>query len=382
MNDGILASVQSQFDIVVIGSGIAGTAAALAAARAGANVCVIAGRPGATALFSGAWKGPCRDELKQLLFDVGYELQPCKHALPHPNGSLVGCDYATAAHCGARVHGAAVVCGIAGLPGFNADGLARQWSARSGTQLASATITLAGTPAAGWAVASLAAHIERDPASFAAAIRAVAHQHKVDKVIVPAVLGTRHDSNVHLNVQAAAGCTVGEALATAPSLPGLRLHAALRAVLMRARVTVMSVDASDSSRADARVHAMIAAENTIRAQKFILATGKFVSGGIDADDSFREPLLDCPVWVEHLGEVFQAPDPLMLTDPMRTEDQPLMRMGVHAHADHRPANRVGDVVYENVFIAGSVRADWSSATHGLGHCADDGWSAGLKAVHS
>jgi choline dehydrogenase-like flavoprotein len=116
--------VATEFDVAILGSGITGTTAAIAAARAGARVCVITGPPGVTAMFSGAWNGPCPDALYQALVDTGYHLRDVARALPHPNGRLLPCTAAAASHAAAKP-GDAWIVGIAGLPGFNAPALAR-----------------------------------------------------------------------------------------------------------------------------------------------------------------------------------------------------------------------------------------------------------------
>lgn len=364
----------SEFDVVILGAGIAGTAAALAAANAGARVCVISGPPGATGVFSGAWRGPCPPALRDAMKKAGYDLDTCRPALPHPNGAVVSCDLAVASHREAELKGGALICGIAGLAGFDADVLARIWAAKSGASLDSATLQLDETPAAGWAPASLAAFIERNPDVIARAGK------NVDRIILPAVLGLSFDGVLHARLQDETGLRIGEALGVPPSLPGWRLHNVLQNVLLAARVTVLSGRAGAILPLSERIHQVGVGEETISARRFVLATGKFAAGGIEADGEFREPALDCPVWVQHLGDAFDAPDPLLLTDPVRTEDQPLLRAGVHADDEQRPVNRMHDVVYSNVFVAGSIRADWTAESHGAGHAAEDGWHAGLRAV--
>lgn len=122
-----------------------------------------------------------------------------------------------------------------------------------------------------------------------------------------------------------------------------------------------------------------AGDEIIHARSFVLATGKFVAGGITAREEFRESVFDLPVWLEQLGEIFTTADALTLTDPLRTERQALLHAGVHTDAQQRPVDRAGDVVYENVFVAGTVRSEWSTAAAGLGSCAEDGWNAGVNA---
>lgn len=300
-------------------------------------------------MFSGAWRGPCPPELLAVLHSVGYDLGPVEHPLPHPHGFLSTADYATSSHRAAQLSDNGVVCSISGLAGFNARGLALQWSARSGYEFAPANISIPETPAAGWAPASLAAHIARNPEALRAALARL----RAARIILPAVLG---------ETTFTADFTVGEALGSAPSLPGWRLHNALERVLANAGVDVVRT------------------RERPEGGTYVLASGKFLSGGIEANGSFREPVFDCPVWIERLDAVFEEPDSLMLTEAVRTEAQPLMAAGVQTDDEQRPVNRAGDVVHPNVFVAGSIRAGWTSATHGMGECAQDGWNAGMRAI--
>ena len=371
-----------QFDVVIIGAGISGCAAALSAARAGARVGIVNGRPGASGLFSGAWRGPCPDELRSAFDDIDYRLRKCGEPLPHPTGSVINAEYAHDAHYPARLNEAAVVCGIVGLPSFNATMLATIWSEAASVALSSAQIAMTDTPPAGWAPASLAAAITRDPETLGVSLGNLARKHDVKRVILPPVVGTAGDGSVMQRVRAAADCEVGEALGAAPSLPGWRLHNALRGVLDRAGIPILEGNVSEP-KANGRTIASVMLNNEpLAASSFVLATGKYLAGGISADGEFRETVLDCPVWVDHVGETFETADSLMLTDAERTEEQPLLHAGVHADEAHRPVNRIGDVVYENVFVAGTVRYGWDALSHGAGDCATDGWAAGQQAVRT
>ncbi|MGQ0816306.1 MAG: FAD-binding protein, partial [Gemmatimonadota bacterium] len=367
-----------QFDVAVLGGGVAGCAAALAAAANDARTCMIAGTPGATAMFSGAWRGGCPDGLRGALAAVGYDLRAMATRLPHPTGAVVNVDSATPSHSAARLDEDAVVVGFAGLAGFEPAALALQWSARADVRISAHQVTFDETPATGWAPASLAAFIERNPQRLVAALE----KYKGTRMILPAVLGASHSNSVHAELSAAVG-PIGEALALPPSLPGWRLHSALRLALADAGVTIVEQRTRPAAASGHhRNEIALVNDDVVRARAFVLATGKFAAGGIDANGALREPAFDCPIWVDHLGEHFEQADALMLTDAARNEDQPLLRAGVHTDGRHRPVNRAGDVVYDNVFVAGSIRSGWTAATHGAGDAAQDGWSAGLEAARA
>lgn len=359
--------MSATFDVAVIGAGVTGVAAALAAQRRGARTCLIRSAPGTTALCSGAWAGPLPAELRTALAEAGIPLEKTERPLLHERGRKVSCDFAAASHVHATAQPDAVVCGIFGYPQFHAPALARVWSPAA--PLRAVTIQLPGTPAGGWTTVSLAAAIERNTDAF------IAELPDAPLLLLPAVLGAEQHAAVHERLRSA-GLRVAEVLAGTPSLPGWRLRLALEQVISAHNITVFDGRARVAETERGRVLSVRIANETIQSSSFVLATGKFAGGGITADTELREIVFDLPVWVEQLGDVYTAVDALPLTDPVRHDSQPLLGAGVHTDATLRPVDRAGDVVYQNVFAAGSVRAGWHAALAGLGHCAQDGWIAG------
>jgi glycerol-3-phosphate dehydrogenase subunit B len=358
------------FDVLVIGGGVAGFSAALAAQQRGARTALVRAAPGASALVSGAWSGPLPAEIRSALEQAGYSLQATSSPLAHERGRTISADFAAAAHARATPTAQTTICGIAGLPHFNAQILAQLWSS---TPLRFLEIELPGTPAGGWSAVSVAAHIERDPAMVVQTLNG-----KSGHFIFPAILGAELGQNV-LNALHAAGIEAAEALAATPSLPGWRLLKATERALQNAGVTVLTGRTIVGHTVDGRVHDVRIDSDVVSAKSFVLATGKYTAGGIVADSGFRESVFGLPVWLEHLGDVFASPDPLPLTDPVRTEEQPLLLAGVHTDDAAHPIDRTERVMYENVFVAGTIRAGWNAAHTGLGFCAEDGWNAGVSA---
>jgi anaerobic glycerol-3-phosphate dehydrogenase len=359
------------FDVLVIGGGVAGFAAALAARQRGARTALVSAAPGASALISGAWSGPLRAEIRDALAQAGYALMPASSPLVHERGRKIACDFAGSTHTGASPRPGAIVCGIEGLSHFNAHTLAKLWSPDG--SLAARTVELPGTPASGWTSASLAAHIERSPAALLQTLTTARAA-----VIFPAVLGIESSDSV-VNFLRDAGIEASEALAVSPSIPGWRLFKAMERALTASGVTLISGRAVLEQSSGGRVQEIQAGSDVVKTNSLVLATGKFLSGGISANEELREGVLDLPVWLEHLGDVFSAPDPLPLTDPVRTEPQPLLTAGVHTDESLRPVDRSGKPVFENVFVAGTIRAGWDAAHSGLGNCAENGWTAGVNA---
>ena len=381
---GYSPAVNRARDVVVIGGGMAGVAAALAGAARGARVTLVRRAPGATALCEGGWHGPLPEPLAAHFSAVGLDWPTVQNPLPAPDGSLRRFDRAAPAQAAATITEPALACGISGLPVFRATVLARMWSELSGFDVSSDTILLADTPAAGWSEPALAEHIARDPAAIGRELRERAARAGVQAVIVPAVLGLSPDDATRRAIETAAGVRIGEALGVAPAVPGWRLNNLLSVLLQRAGVELVQGNAVRPDLAGRRIDHIVVHTNAgqmqLKGDAFVLATGKFLGGGISADGRLREVALDCPVWIDHAGETFEQVLPLALTNADRREEQPLLAAGVVVDAEARPVDRHGERCYDNVWAAGAVRRGYDSAQYGLGHAAAQGWAAGERAT--
>ena len=362
---------------------MAGTAAAVAAAAAGARTVLISARPGATALCSGAWLGHMPRPFVERLAAEDYVVTPAPERLPWPDGRLLAFDECESAH--AIVWGArALVCGIVGVPTFPAAVLVDLWRDRIPAALSSITIEMPGTPVAGWAPASLARLIERNPVAFCDAVAAHVRRTGADALVVPTLFGLEAAGRTRSAIGDRLGVRVFEAPGGTPSLAGWRLWRALGACLSRADVSVIEGAVTGFASVGGRVTEISVAgqssEHRLTARTFVLATGKFLGGGITADATFRESVFGLPVRVEHLGERFDRVEPLALTNAERSAHQPLLTAGVATDSSGRPIDPAGTVVLDNVLVAGVVRAGIEGGAMNLGNVAADGWAAGERAA--
>lgn len=374
-----------EFDVLVVGGGIAGASAAIAAARRGRRVALLRAAPGATSLVAGGWRGPLPVGLGEALEATELALRPSPAPLPHPTGALVRADLAPSAQLQAAPVEGAIVCGIAGLAGFHARTLAALWGDAAGVTLASATLRPdSPAPPAGWSPAALAAALDRDPGLLARALTDAVREHGARRAILPAVLGLERGEAVRSALADAAGVPVGEALGVPPSVPGWRLERAVSVALAAGGVEVVAGRAVGRETDGRRIRAVLArpaggpdgARVRLAAEAVVLATGKYLAGGIRAKGAFEEPVLGCYVRVEARGLVHEVPDTLALTRRDRRAEHPLLLAGVWTDPDGRPLDRRGEVHYENVRVAGTVRAGVSADALGLGDAAAEGWAAG------
>ena len=371
-----------EVDVLVIGGGIAGFAAAVAASGAGARTALVRRGPGATALAAGGWTGVPPEPVRDALEGAGMPLRVGAALLPHADGRLLTSDAAPPAHAAAAVADGAepiLVCGIAGLPGFHPRALAVLWSdaaALPDGAIAFDSVTLADTPAAGWSTPALAARLEAEPLVLGEPLARAVRRHGSARAIIPAVLGIGGHVRVVETLRDATGIVPGEALSGAPSLPGWRLDQCLLRALRNAGVQVVQGRAAASPVHDAITVVEVTGTDvveSIRVGAVVLATGRFIGGGItDSGSGQRETVL---------GLTPSTPAPShMLTHPVRTMAQPVLSAGILADDRGRPTRPDGKPAFTNVFAAGSVRAGAETAALGLGHAARDGWSAGVLAA--
>ena len=86
------------------------------------------------------------------------------------------------------------------------------------------------------------------------------------------------------------------------------------------------------------------------ADRFILATGRFVGGGLKADgEKIFEPVFNLPVAQPKSREAWFKNSFF--------NSHPIHQAGILTDSSFRPVNERGDLVLENVWIAGSILAN-------------------------
>jgi glycerol-3-phosphate dehydrogenase subunit B len=261
-----------------------------------------------------------------------------------------------------------VICGIAGFKDFWPEAIAaslaraRVWD--GGNRPASVTPISVVLPGLAGRHNLNALEIARrfdDPAWRTSAIEAMARAIAAapgsgGRVAVPAVLGIRDHAAVLEAIRAKIPAATFEMPLVPPSVPGMRLYAALRAALIRAGGHVQIGEMIETIDRDGRavtavVSAAAARTYTVRAGALVLATGGIAGGGLIAERDGRllEPLLGLPV---------EAPpaDDWLAVDAFEPAGHPLEKAGIRTDAELRPVDADGTPVFENVRVAGSLLA--------------------------
>ncbi|NQU07758.1 MAG: hypothetical protein HQ583_04285 [Candidatus Abyssubacteria bacterium] len=121
-------------------------------------------------------------------------------------------------------------------------------------------------------------------------------------------------------------------------------------------------------------------KRTAAAKNYVVASGKFSSGGLVADDSPKEPLFKLPLFLD--GECVDGKFVQNLLDWKVLRRQPLLSCGIRLNASLRPLDTFGEPAYENLYAAGSIIGEYDCVADkcGFGVAILTGYLAGEKAA--
>lgn len=166
-----------------------------------------------------------------------------------------------------------------------------------------------------------------------------------------------------------------ELLATLPSAHGWRLQRALEATLAEHGVQFIRASVSGLRADGHRLEAAVTAGSEIAADHFVMATGRFLGGGLVKERVVREPL--CDLGVFHDGRRVDREWHESLRHLEYLSPHPAFRTGVLTDDRLRPLDWDGIVAYENLRAAGSLLGGYDYIRgYGFGVPMVTGWMAG------
>jgi glycerol-3-phosphate dehydrogenase subunit B len=418
--------------VVVIGGGLSGACAALAARESGADVLLVSRAPGATAVSSGAidFAAAPGD------VSIGEAAQALARRRGHPyallgDGLRPAIDEAIAL---LRRH-----LGALGIDGARSSADRNLWLATPLGQakpaaLAQATIAagdlralaarrarvgivaIAGAQAVEAAlvarglsrwidavpvhldshrtredalrtVAELAQDLDRPAqrARIGESLGRAAASTGATHLLVP-TLGYLAPLEARAELEKQSGATILEALGAPPSVPGMRLYRALQRALEAAGVR--RVDGIAERSADGGLQVVRGVEcEPVRAGAVVLASGRFVGGGIASaaqGGALRETVLGLPAWAGDRRSIVALPTEELFA-AHAGGNHPGLAAGLRADSELRPldeASRPARAGTAPVFACGAALGGFDPARDdgGLGACAVTGLSAGRRAA--
>lgn len=404
--------------VLVIGAGLAGVSAALAAKDAGADVRVLWKAYGASGLGSGtldlAYEAGCSatpshelnanlksicsihsghpyavlnakggiesdlrsaaERLRSALGAVGYASnEPNANALRLATwlGTWKMSHWAGQSHAAGDLEqlaaGAKVlVLGFRGLRDFRATAVATTLSqCAPHLKIEAREMALPGINQDFIEYSASAQAIDKDVAAFAAAFAAAVAGSDAELILLPPALGLTQHAAAFAAIRASAGATkVAEVLAGNSSIPGIRLQRALLAVLETEGITNSQVEVASVSKIKKNIRTVLLKDGSqIETERLVLASGKFIGGGLRKEKAFVETIVGLPIFCEgrRVEEIYSG----NLLNAKVTAEQALFSAGVRVDAACRPLDARHRLLYDNLFVAGSLLGGYDYA---LQHC--------------
>ncbi len=199
-------------------------------------------------------------------------------------------------------------------------------------------------------------------------------------VIIPPVLGTRPNYLVKEKLEQALRCTFVETASVPPSITGLRLRTLLVRYLKKngVRIVEQAIVAKsivEENNCLAVITEGVDRERTYYAKSFILANGGFYGGGLLAEPGkVIEPIFNLPVEAPTDHELWAN------YSLFSSEAQPFAKLGLDVDEKMRPLDASGKVLLNNVFVAGrNLRGyDFSFEKSGNGVAIASGYQAAMS----
>lgn len=429
-----------KFDVVVIGSGVAGAVAALTAHEEGASVALISNFSGATVLSSGAIDVAtgCYAGKNDYLLGmeriaetmprhpytiVGQEQraylnrslallqklssQDCPLSQGTENTNLVLATQAgTLRHCAMAQSSQALnlgalppestigVVGIKGFLPFDSTHCAKMlaWTFAAEALVSSTfipcTVPFLFDSDRYISLSTQAARCFNDMGvvdKFSIQLKSTIKNQEAhfDYLLFPPIMGHHAAHELMQRISLETGILSRELLALPQSVPGLRMSSAISSGLKKSGIHVEKSTVNGFRRQDERIVSCSfegpGNRGEIQCSALVLATGRFLSGGFSSDGFIRESIFSLPVWLDSSPIDDLSPS---AATAQRGERQQLFSAGIRTDQRLRPIGKAGQLFATNLFAAGSILGGYDPAADGtgIGVCTLTGYIAGKNAA--
>ena len=182
-------------------------------------------------------------------------------------------------------------------------------------------------------------------------------------LLLPPVMGIENTQAILEALRRVTGLKAAETLATPMSVPGWRLQLAMDKFLHDQDCERLDGEAVGFDAEGRRIKALYIHQgdqrHKLKARAVILATGKYLGGGLKRQGRWKEPVFNLPVFIQ--GKELRAQTLPQVSRPGVAERQPFLSGGVAINPLTQPLDGDGQIIYDNLFAAGAVLADFDPA---------------------
>lgn len=217
---------------------------------------------------------------------------------------------------------------------------------------------------------AIADEINRDPTSFLLALKnALPAPPMVRSIVLPPVLPLQRRTEVLAGLADELNLPVYEVLSLPPSVPGLRLHQHLLQKIRKLGVQTIHGEVCGFVGGKEEIKAIRlrrgGGEEKIPAAVFVLASGKFLAGGLRKERAFAETIFNLPVTAAEFPpgrEIFTE----KLLGLRVNAEHPLFAAGLSVDHSLQLRDHAGRSRPSNLFAAGAILAGHNYLKDGTG----------------
>jgi len=182
-------------------------------------------------------------------------------------------------------------------------------------------------------------------------------------LLLPPLMGIENTTAILEALRRITGLAVAETLAVPLSVPGWRLQQALDGYLHAQGVEVLAGEVVGFDGEGRRVKSLYVHQgeqrHKLRVKSAILASGKYIGGGVARNLRWREPVFNLPV--RSGGKILRAQTLPQETRSRVAEAQPFLAAGISINSFAQPLDQDGQVAFDNLFACGAVLGDFNPA---------------------
>lgn len=177
-------------------------------------------------------------------------------------------------------------------------------------------------------------------------------------IAFPSVLGVEKSEEIQKEISENLGVKCFEILPSLPSVPGLRLQKVFNKIAGENKIQgkVIRVNIKNKN-VESLVVKNEEKEFEIKAKVYILCSGEYIGGGIKFKKRLREEIFNLPLFYQE--EKVGNKNIFNLTDEKITEEQKIFSIGVKVNNRLQPVDEKGEIIYNNLFVAGSILSGYN-----------------------
>jgi glycerol-3-phosphate dehydrogenase subunit B len=187
-------------------------------------------------------------------------------------------------------------------------------------------------------------------------ISEIIKKENINNIISPAIWGIEsHNKIIDL---LKSKFNIIETISNTPSIEGIRLQKKIDKYLKSNNITVLNEKVISFEQENGNIYKIKTNKNNvINTLGIILATGKFLGGGINISNGYSESVFNIPLFYNGKPLLETMKEPLFENDYFKKHQA--FSIGIKVSNRFQPVGIDNKILFKNLFVAGNIIADYN-----------------------